>query len=40
MIFACIGEKIMQRKKEIFRQMNIILKSYNEVNELINNELN
>ena len=36
----CIGEKIAQRKKEIFRKMNVIPKSYDKVKELINNELN
>lgn len=36
----CIGEKIAQRKKMIFKKMNIIPKSYDKVKELINNELN
>lgn len=35
-----IGEKIAQRKKMIFKKMNIIPKSYDKVKELINNELN
>lgn len=36
----CIGEKIAQRKKMIFKKMNVIPKSYDKVKELINNELN
>lgn len=36
----CIGEKIARRKKEIFKQMNIIPKPYDYVKEIINNELN
>lgn len=36
----CIGEKIAQRKKIIFKKMNVIPKSYDKVKELINNELN
>lgn len=36
----CIGEKIAQRKKMIFKKMNIIPKSYDKVKELIDNELN
>jgi beta-phosphoglucomutase len=35
-----IGEKIAQRKKEIFKQMNIIPKPYDHVKEIINKELN
>jgi beta-phosphoglucomutase len=35
-----IGEKIAQRKKEIFKQMNIIPKPYDYVKEIINKELN
>ena len=34
-----IGEKIAQRKKEIFKQMNIIPKPYDHVKEIINKEL-
>ena len=36
----CIGEKIAQRKKAIFKKMNVIPKSYDKVKELINNDLN
>lgn len=36
----CIGEKIAQRKKMIFKKMNVIPKSYDKVKELIDNELN
>lgn len=36
----CIGEKIAQRKKAIFKKMNAIPKSYHQVKELINNDLN
>ena len=36
----CIGEKIAQRKKKIFKKMNVIPKSYDKLKELINNELN
>ncbi|HJU60235.1 MAG TPA: HAD family phosphatase [Nitrososphaeraceae archaeon] len=36
----CIGEKIAQRKKTIFKKMNVIPKSYDKVKELINNDLN
>ena len=35
-----IGEKIAQRKKEIFKQMNIIPKPYDHIKEIINKELN
>lgn len=35
-----IVEKIAQRKKEIFKQMNIIPKPYDHVKEIINKELN
>ena len=36
----CIGEKIAQRKKAIFKKMNVIPKSYDKVKEVINNDLN